>query len=161
MITIHRPPRPPARKQAYEANKVAKRLRRLVGDEAFFGALRRFYADRKFQKAGTDDLRRAMEAASRRDLARFFERWVYDSGIPRVRYATAIDGQELVVSVEQVGEVFDLPITFGVTYTDGKTAEFVVLSTDTTTEARFPLTGTVRGVEANPDGAAVAILEKK
>mgnify|MGYP003346607986 FL=1 len=71
------------------------------------------------------------------------------------------DGQELVVSVEQVGEVFDLPITFGVTYTDGKTAEFVVLSTDTTTEARFPLTGTVRCVEANPDGATVAVLEKK
>ena len=136
-------------------------LRRLIGDEAFFGGLKRFYTDHRFRKAGTDDLREAMEAASGRDLTRFFERWVYDSGIPRVRYSTAVEGQELVVSVEQAGEVFDLPITFAVTYTDGKTAEFVVASTDTTTEARFPLTGTVRGVEANPDGAAVAILEKK
>jgi hypothetical protein len=28
-------------------------------------------------------------------------------------------------------------------------------------EARFPLTATVRTIEANPDGAAIAILEKK
>ena len=37
-------------------------LRRLVGDEAFFRGLRRFYDDRRFQKAGTDDFERAIEA---------------------------------------------------------------------------------------------------
>ena len=47
------------------------------------------------------------------------------------------------------------------TYTDGKTAEFVVPVNDATNEARLPLTGTVRSVDANPDGAAVAIIEKK
>ena len=95
-------------------------LRRLIGDEAFFGGLKRFYTDHRFRKAGTDDLREAMEAASGRDLTRFFERWVYDSGIPRVRYSTSVEGQELVVSVEQAGEVFDLPITFAVTYKIGR-----------------------------------------
>ena len=28
-------------------------LRRLVGDEAFFGGVRQFYADHRFKKAGT------------------------------------------------------------------------------------------------------------
>ena len=38
--TTTAPPRPPARKQAYEANKVAKRLRRLVGEAvADFGMI--------------------------------------------------------------------------------------------------------------------------
>ena len=136
-------------------------LRRVIGDQAFFAGLKTFYAENRFSKAGSDDLRRAMESASGHDLGRFFERWIYDNGIPRVRYATTVEGQELVVRLEQVGEVYDLPLTFGVTYTDGKTAEFVVISTEATMEARFPLAGTVRVIEANPDGAAIAILEKK
>ena len=45
-------------------------LRRLVGDEAFFGGLRRFYDTWRFKKAGTDDLRRAMEEASGREPRR-------------------------------------------------------------------------------------------
>jgi hypothetical protein len=136
-------------------------LRRLIGDEAFFGGLKQFYADNRFKKASTDDLRTAMEAASKRDLNRFFDRWIYDNGIPRLRYSTAVEGQELVVRFEQVGEVYDVPVTMAVTYTDGKTAEFTVVVDKATNEARLPLTGAVRTVEANPDGAAIAVIEKK
>ena len=60
-------------------------LRRLLGDEVFFRGLRRFYMDRRYQKAGTEDFERAMEAESGRVLDRFFERWIYGSGIPRVK----------------------------------------------------------------------------
>jgi hypothetical protein len=137
-------------------------LRRLIGDEAFFKGIKRFYADYRFEKAGTDDLRRAMELASGRDLTRFFERWIYDNGIPRLRYSTAVEGQELVVRFEQSGEeIYDVPVTMAVTYGDGKTSEFVVTVDAASNEARFPLTGTIRAVEANPDGAAIAIIEKK
>ena len=136
-------------------------LRRLVGDEAFFGGIKRFYADNRFKKAGTDDLRKAMEAASGRDLNRFFDRWIYDNGIPRLRYSTSAEGQELVVRFEQLGEVFDVPVTVAVTYTDGKIAEFTVPVTEAATEHRFPLTGAIRSVDANPDGASIAHFEKK
>jgi hypothetical protein len=135
-------------------------LRRLIGDEAFFKGLKNFYAENRFKKAGTDDLRQAMERASGRDLNRFFERWIYDNGIPRLRYSTAVDGQELIVRFEQAGEIYDIPVTLGVTYTDGKTSEFIVTVNDATNEARFPLTGTVRTVEANQDGAAIAIIDR-
>jgi hypothetical protein len=47
-------------------------LRRLIGDEAFFAGVRRYYRDHRFTKAGTDDLRTAMEAESGRTLTRFF-----------------------------------------------------------------------------------------
>jgi hypothetical protein len=136
-------------------------LRRLIGDEAFFSGLRRFYADNRFKKAGTDDLRKAMEAASKHDLNRFFERWIYDNAIPRLRFSSAVDGQELIVRFEQSGDVFDVPVTVGVTYVDGKTAEFVVAVMDANTEARFPLTGAVRDVEPNVDGASVAHFERR
>ncbi len=136
-------------------------LRRLIGDEAFFGGLRQFYASHRFKKAGTDDFRKSMEAASKRDLNRFFERWIYDNTIPRLRFSSAVEGQELIVRFEQSGDIFDVPVTVGVTYSDGKTAEFLVPVTEATTEARFPLTGTVRSVEPNVDGAAVAHFERR
>jgi hypothetical protein len=136
-------------------------LRRMVGDEAFFSGLRQFYADNRFKKAGTDDLRKAMEAASGRDLNRFFERWIYDNAIPRLRFSSATEGQELVVRFEQSSEVFDVPVTVGVTYTDGKSAEFVVTVASESTEARFPLTGTVRSVEPNVDDAAIAHFDRR
>jgi hypothetical protein len=136
-------------------------LRRLIGDEAFFRGLKNFYAESRFKKAGTDDLRQAMERASGRDLTRFFERWIYDNGIPRLRYSTTVEGSELIVRFEQAGDIYDVPVTVAVTYTDGKTAEFIVISNDAAVVQSLPLTGTVRSVEANPDGAAVAIIEKK
>src|SRR4030095_2519675 len=52
-------------------------LRRLIGDEAFFRGLKNFYAENRFKKAGTDDLRQAMEASRGRDLGRFFARCVF------------------------------------------------------------------------------------
>ena len=136
-------------------------LRRLVGDEAFFSGLRRFYADNRFKKAGTDDLRVAMEAASKRDLNRFFERWIYDNEIPRLRFSSAVEGQELVVRLEQSGDIFDVPVTIGVTYTDGKSAEFLVIADQPVTEARFPLTGAIRSVEPNSDEAALAHFDRR
>ena len=136
-------------------------LRRLIGDDAFFAGIKTFYAENRFRKAGTDDLRRAMEKASQRDLERFFERWIYDNGIPRLRYSTATEGQELVVRFEQTGDVYDLPVTVAVTYTDGKAAEFVVMSTEATSEARLHLTATLKSVDINPDGAAIAIFDRK
>jgi hypothetical protein len=36
-----------------------------------------FYAEWRFRKAGTDDFRQVMEAASGRELTRFFETWIY------------------------------------------------------------------------------------
>ena len=136
-------------------------LRRVIGDDAFFSGLKKFYADNRFKKASTDDLRRAMELSSGRDLARFFERWIYDNDIPRLRYSTAVEGQVLIVRFEQVGELYDVPVTMAVSYTDGKTAEFLMVVSEAATEGRFPLAGTVRAIDANPDGAAIAIIEKK
>ena len=136
-------------------------LRRMIGDEAFFAGVKRFYAENRFKKASTDDLRKAMEQASGRDLNRFFERWIYDNGIPRLRYSTAVEGNELIVRFEQTGDLYDVPVTMAVTYADGKTSEFIVQVNEASNVATMPLTGAVRSIEANPDGAAIAHIEKK
>ena len=136
-------------------------LRRLIGDEAFFGGVRRYYADNRFRKAGTDDLRKAMEAASGRNLERFFERWIYGSSLPRLRFSATHEGQALAVRFEQAGEVFDVPVTVTVTYADGKTSEHLVTLTEAITEQLLPLSGAFRSVEVNQDGGAVAVIERR
>jgi hypothetical protein len=140
-------------------------LRRLLGDEAFFTGLRRFYADSRFKKVGTLDLRRAMEAVSGQSLERFFQRWIFESGIPRLRYSTSVEGQELVVRFEQVGassedQIYDVPVTVSMNYGE-KSIELVVPVTQATVEKRYPLTGTLRNVEVNDDNAALAVFEKR
>ena len=135
-------------------------MRRLVGDDAFFRGLRRFYAENRFQKAGTGDLRSAMEKESGRDLARFFRQWIFDVDLPRLRFSSAVDGQELVARFEQVGDVFDVPVTITIQYTDGRVTEEVVTVTEAQVMRRIPLTGTIRSVEVNQDHAALATIEK-
>src|SRR5262249_15012657 len=66
-------------------------LRRLVGDEAFFNGLRRFYQESRFKKVGTDDVRKAFEAQSGQSLERFFDRWILRAGIPQVTMTYAIE----------------------------------------------------------------------
>jgi hypothetical protein len=72
-------------------------LRLDLGDELFVEALRKFYADNRYQRAGFDDLRRAFERAhlpglagtSGRSLERFFSSWVDRAGAPRLRWSHA------------------------------------------------------------------------
>lgn len=135
-------------------------LRRFVGDEAFFNGVRRFYRDNRFQKAGTEDLQRAMEAESHLDLARFFERWIYDSGIPRLRYSTSIGAGEVTVHIEQAGEIYDIPVTVTIQYADGSVDEQVVRVTELVTDARLPVQKPVRNVDLNQDNAALAQIDK-
>jgi hypothetical protein len=157
-------------------------LRRLVGDEPFFRGLRMLYRGSRFTKIGTDDVRQVFEEATGRPLARFFERWVYESTIPRVRWSwrldtggtstaagTAADGATpaagwVRVRFEEAGlssEPFDLPVTVTLAYTDGSSEDVVVAIDDRAVEARLPLKGRVRAVDVNADGAALARFDRQ
>jgi len=128
-------------------------LRRLIGDDAFFAGLRRFYQAKRFQKAGTEDLRAAFEAETPMRLERFFERWIGESALPRLRVSTHVDagGHSAVVRVEQVGEVFDLPLTVTVQYSDGRNEPVTIPVTAAVTERTIPLTGPVRRIVTRDD----------
>ena len=58
-------------------------LRRQVGDEAFWGALRDLYRDRLFKTTSWTDIQKAFEARSRQSLQNFFDQWVNHKGAPR------------------------------------------------------------------------------
>ena len=136
-------------------------LRRLVGDEQFFFGIRRFYAEWRFRKAGTDDFRAAMEAATGRDLGPFFETWIYGVAIPRVGFTyRSPDASSVVVKFEQRGDVAPIPITVTLTYSNGETESVMVPVTERVVERTLKLKGPLRKVEANEDNAALAEIEK-
>ncbi len=138
-------------------------LRRLVGDQAFFDGLRRFYDTWRFQKAGTDDFRRAMERESGVDLGRFFEQWVLGEGLPQVAFTSRIEKRgdgttEAVLRFEQIGEVYDLPVTVTFEHTDNSVSTVVVKLTDRVVETRVPVARQVRKIDVNRDQAALGVF---
>jgi peptidase M1-like protein len=136
-------------------------LRRLVGDEIFFAGLRDFYQTWRFKKAGTDDFRVAMEkAAGGRSLERFFDRWIYSAQIPSMRFTHVADGHTLRVRFDQIGDVYDIPITVTLLYADGTNEDVLVRVTEKTVEQRIPLKRALRSVDVNRDGGALVEIEK-
>jgi hypothetical protein len=135
-------------------------LRRLVGDEAFFSGLREFYAKWRYKKAGTDDFRLAMENATGRPLDRFFERWIYGSGIPTLRLTTTVSPSVLRIRFDQSENVYDVPVTVSLTYVDGTTEDVVVAVTEQSVERSIPLKHALRSFDVNRDGGALAEIAR-
>ncbi len=135
-------------------------LRRLVGDEAFFSGLRRYYRVERFHKAGTEGFRHAMEKASGRSLDRFFEGWIYGSSLPKLKFSYRVEGGDVVLHVEQIGELFEVPVTVTLQYADRKTVDVIVPVTDRTTDMRIALAGTLRSAEVSKDDGSLAEIVK-
>lgn len=129
-------------------------LRRLVGDEAFFRGLRRFYRTSRFQKAGTEQFRKAMEAESGRPLERFFNGWIYGSALPRIRFTYRVegDGRGIVLHVEQLTEqTFEFPLVVTIRTADQKKVDVMVPVDDHVVDFRAPLTAALKDVEVRTD----------
>lgn len=77
-------------------------LRRVVGDETFFAALREYRRRHERGSATREDLRGAFEALSGRDLKQFFDQWVETPYRPvlRATYRDLADGR-VEVTVRQ------------------------------------------------------------
>ena len=140
-------------------------LRRLVGDDAFFGGLRRFYHEWRFRKAGTDALQLAFEIEAGRSLSRFFDRWIHEADLPDVRFSSRTErtgsGEEVVLRFEQRSDrLFDLPVTVTVQYRSGEEESVVVPVSERVTERRLPARGRVRRVSVNRDRMALANIDQ-
>jgi aminopeptidase N len=88
-------------------------LREAIGDEAFRGALRAFYAEHRFKAASWDDLRAAFERASGRNLRGFFDQWLKLRGAPDIGIADArARGNALTLTFTQGAPAYalDMPV---------------------------------------------------
>jgi aminopeptidase N len=93
-------------------------VRRLIGDDAFFRALRTVFRDRLFQAASWDDFTRAFSREGGTDLAPFMTQWLTRPGGPRLALAgvrrEGDDGKWRVAGgIEQAPPFYDVRIPLG------------------------------------------------
>ena len=131
-------------------------LRGLIGDETFFNGLRRYYGEMRFQKAGTDDLIRAFETEAARSLEGFFDQWIHESELPELQFDYRTEpgsesATDVVLSFEQTGPIFEVPLTVTLRYRSGEVETTVVPVTEQLTEVRVPLRGDLRDAAVDED----------
>jgi aminopeptidase N len=103
-------------------------LRARLGDEAFFRGLRAYYSEHRDANATTEDLRRALEQSSGKNLKDFFVRWIYGSGHPIYELTTASAGLPgggfsvtIILKQTQDGAAFLDPVPIEITHGGEKT----------------------------------------
>jgi aminopeptidase N len=132
-------------------------LRWVMGDQAFFRGVRRYYAAHRGGTATTDDLKRAMEESHGEGLDWFFQQWVERPGYPvyRLDWEWIASAREARVTLRQEQDAlwptFRMPIEMEfqmeggvhrvIQWVDGR--EFT---------RRIPLPGEPSELRVDPDG---------
>ncbi len=149
----------------YDRGALALRmLRGLLGEEGFLQGLRLYFDRWTFRRAGTRDLERALEETSGRDLSGFFDRWIRGDGLPELEWSAQADSAGghpgLRLSVRQIGETYELPLSVTIESGDEDSRTEVVRVFLPEQEFRFPLAGHLRRVRLNADQMALCRLRE-
>lgn len=137
-------------------------LRGLVGDDAFRAALQSLQRERRFQKIGTPDLRRALEAASGQELGAWFDAFVDGTAIPSLSWRFHGPSGQARARVEIATR--DLPgdVPVRVTWNGaGGDGEHVVMLPREGGSLELPLTATPRRIDVNADWGVLADARKR
>ena len=130
-------------------------LRGVIGDEAFWNGVRAYYKAFRDRNASTADFRRAMEEASGKDLAVFFDQWLTRGGFMKLVAQWSYDpaAKQFVLEVEQrqSGAPFRMPIEVGVDI-EGEAAPRILRIEVTSGRETFslPLDKEPKGVTLDP-----------
>lgn len=138
------------REDAFDAHsyqkgaRVLHQLRKLVGDEAFFEALKRYLTRHAYGTAEIHDLREAIEDVTGQDFNWFFNQWFLSSGHPEIKVEQNFDGKRFAVTISQTQDtlytpLFRLPTTLDV-WVGGKRNHYDITLDKARQVIEFPLT---------------------
>ena len=130
-------------------------LKKLIGEEAFYGGLREFLQEKQFREASWDDLRDIFEKTSGRSLESFFSQWLTRKDIPSVRIISpkvlVLHGiQSVSFQIIQKGEPFTLLLPVVVHTDRGDVNETITLEKQQQT-FDIPVKGTLMGMVIDRD----------
>lgn len=129
-------------------------LRRVMGDKAFFTALRNYVATNRGGLVDTQAWIAACEQAYGKPLNWFFKEWVHGTGRPALRLTwkqTRDDRLALTVDQTQAGQVFTMPVDVAVKTASGESVTLVWLR-HRHENVDLPVKGKVVGVVVDPGG---------
>ncbi len=136
-------------------------LRGVVGDDAFFEAVRAYYERHRHGNALTDDLLRVFEETTGRELTWFFQQWLHEPGFPVLEvsqeWTADADGGTLEVTVRQTQDAawprFRMPVTVEASQ-DGRAVRgtLEMRGTESTVRLSFPGPERPTDLVVDPDG---------
>lgn len=106
-------------------------LRRQLGDKKFYDGLKKYLTDNRHRPVDSEDLRKAMTAASGVDLREFWDQWIYKPGHPVLSYDWAYADGKLTITVAQKQDtatgtpIYRIPAKFA-TITGGKVTRHAI-----------------------------------
>jgi aminopeptidase N len=142
-------------------------LRGVLGEKAWWTGIKGYVAAHKFQVVDTDDFRKAMEAASGKDLKWFFDQWLFKAGHPELKVRWHYeDGDHTVrVKVEQTQKVdaevplYRLPTSLEITEGE-KPARIVPIVIDAAShEFIVPTATKPRMIRIDPDCWLIKVVD--
>jgi aminopeptidase N len=142
-------------------------LRKYVGDEAFFEAIKLYLEKNKFNAVEADHLRLAFEEVTGEDLHWFFNQWFFGKGHPSllIRHAYNDTTKKYYISIKQQQDInalpiFKLPIDIDFYY-DGKKERKRIWVTNSSEEFVFPFDKKPDFVNVDAEKALVCSKEEK
>jgi aminopeptidase N len=75
-------------------------LRKELGDEVFWTAVRDYLKTYQFKTVETDDFRRVLEKHSGRSLQKFFDQWVFSPSYPAIKVTFTYDKEKAIGTFE-------------------------------------------------------------
>jgi aminopeptidase N len=106
-------------------------LRAIVGEEAFRRGVQEFMSAHRYAKAGTEELREALEKASGQDLSPYFREWIYGTALPVLRFTSRSEpgdgGYRTAVQVVPQALPGSVPLEISVAHKAGTAVETVSL----------------------------------
>lgn len=140
-------------------------LRGIVGEEAFFRALKAIPEKFSWKSVNTEDFRKAMEEASQQNLNYFFLQWIESTGAPEFRLSYTVyrvsnpDGFRTVGKVAQDLDTFRMPVTLRIE-TEGNPEEKKIEVVGTSSEFSVDTFGKPKNVVLDPAGQVLRYDDK-
>ena len=141
-------------------------LRFILGDELFWKAMRHYCVKNQGKNVTTEDLQRAIEEATGKNVDWFFNQWVYKGGHPdlKVTYNWEEDTKTAQLTVSQtqtcdeLTSIFRMPVQVAFVTSHGKQATRLTLS-QKEQSFYFPLTEKPKLVQFDPGYWCLKTLE--
>lgn len=80
-------------------------MRYILGDDSYRAAIQFYLEDHAFKNVDSDDLMRSILERTGVNMDWFFKEWVYKGGHPVYKIEYALEGEELVMTIEQTQEI--------------------------------------------------------
>ena len=134
---------------------VLSMLRWVIGDQAFFKALKAFPDKYAWKSVSTDEFRRVVEEAAGQDLRYFFIQWIDSSGAPEFKMEYTVfrtqKGFRVMGKIAQDLDTFRMPVEIKVD-TEGEPVEKRVEVVGTSSEFIVESFGKPKTVTIDPNG---------